>query len=63
MIHPGYKYESRNHDIALVKLKKPADLSSSAKTICLSTKDDNLPNDFTITGFGTYDNISKYYVI
>ncbi|XP_070494753.1 uncharacterized protein [Chironomus tepperi] len=54
-IHKQYTRKLRLNDIALIKLKKPAVLSTFVKTICLSTKDDNLPNEFTITGFGRTD--------
>lgn len=51
-MHPDYKRSTRHNDIALIKLRYPVASSSSVGTICLSTSDDILANEFTITGFG-----------
>lgn len=53
--HTNYSKRFAHHDIALLKLATPAVPSESVQPICLSSSDNNLPSNFTITGFGRID--------
>ncbi|XP_070494752.1 transmembrane protease serine 9-like [Chironomus tepperi] len=50
-IHPNYSNVTKQNDIAIIKLKKPAILSELVDTICLSRSDDNLPKEFNLIDF------------
>ena len=51
-IHPKHSPKYKHNDIAIIKLAKPCTFSNSVGTICLSTSDDDVPKDLTVTGFG-----------
>lgn len=60
-MHPEYSRKNKLNDIALIKLKRAVNETRFPiiKPICLSTNDENLPENFTITGFGRNDVDSK----
>lgn len=51
-IHPKHSPKYKHNDIAIIKLEKHFIQSDSVGTICLSTSDENVPKNFTVTGFG-----------
>ncbi|CAG9800165.1 unnamed protein product [Chironomus riparius] len=50
-IHPEYSNVTKQNDIALIKLKQPANLSEVVDTICLSFSDDKLPKELNMIDF------------
>jgi hypothetical protein len=60
-MHPKYSRSNKLNDIALIKLKRAFNDTRypMIKPICLSTNDEDLPQNFTITGFGRNDVNSK----
>ena len=59
-LHPKYSRLLRQNDIAIIKLKQPTKFSWPIDTICLSSDDSDLPENFTITGYGRNEEESKY---
>jgi len=43
---------THQNNIALIKLKHPTKFTWPIQTVCLSSDDNNLPNDFTASGHG-----------
>ena len=53
IIHSDYDNSTLVHDIALIKLKHPADLSrNNTKAICLPFEYKEIPKRMVVTGFG-----------
>ncbi|XP_059045033.1 serine protease snake-like [Achroia grisella] len=50
--HPEYTRRQKYHDIALLRLEKPAKFSSTLNAICLYTSGEDPDRDLTITGWG-----------
>ncbi|GAB6019330.1 Serine protease 27 [Chamberlinius hualienensis] len=50
--HEEWKWHSGEHDIALLKLKTPFQLSKAIGTICLPVKNQNTTGMVTVTGWG-----------
>ncbi|CAH4027315.1 serine protease persephone-like [Pieris brassicae] len=51
-LHPNYARKEKYHDLALIKLRSPAELSSNLNAICLYTQDDDPQVALTVTGWG-----------
>lgn len=62
IIHSEYSPDTRQNDIALLKLEQPATLiGTNIQTICLSSNETNIDlHGLTVTGFGIKNNICKY---
>ncbi|XP_063911597.1 serine protease snake-like isoform X2 [Zophobas morio] len=52
VVHPEYKNVSRYHDIGLVKLEKPIEMSSYVRPACLNTHFDSPVGAAVATGWG-----------
>lgn len=50
-----YSSRTRQNDIALLKLEKPAELKHNVWPACLSTDGKGPIKDLTVIGFGKYD--------
>ena len=63
--HPMHSYPvSRNNDLALIKLKRPANITRWVRTVCLPTAADYLHKDLNCyaTGMPMKMRISKQYI-
>lgn len=57
IIHPNYSNSTGANDIALIKLNKPVNLSSSVHPICLPFDDEKVStNKLQVIGFGATEN-------
>lgn len=54
--HPDYKYPSRYHDIALLKLDRQAVFNNDVEPICLHTQKDIPVSNFLVAGWGKTEN-------
>ena len=55
VVHPEYKNVSNYHDIGLVKLEKPIEMSSYVRPACLNTHFDIPVGKAVATGWGLTD--------
>ncbi|XP_041347779.1 limulus clotting factor C-like isoform X2 [Gigantopelta aegis] len=59
--HPNYNSGNYDSDIALLRLKKPADLTNKVKPVCLLSKPniDSQSKNYVITGWGKTENENR----
>ncbi|CAB3261340.1 unnamed protein product, partial [Arctia plantaginis] len=56
VINPRYTRKEKYHDLALLRLEKPLQFTSTLNAICLETNDEDPTEPLTITGWGKVNN-------
>ncbi|XP_077287909.1 serine protease persephone-like isoform X2 [Arctopsyche grandis] len=53
--HPSYNRSMKYHDLALLRLNRPVEFTTTAHPACLNTEPESSINTLIITGWGTID--------
>ncbi|KAG6440698.1 hypothetical protein O3G_MSEX001385 [Manduca sexta] len=56
ILHPNYTRREKYHDVALLRLDRPVQFSSTLNAVCLFSSNENPTSKLTITGWGRTSN-------